>query len=109
MICTRQIFCDSPDDAPFDLADTLEDISRNGQLPGYEVSQRFYEIGLPAGLTELNRLCQERLCSKNRVKVPRAALKPAASSCFTSNYAEKLKVCTSVDSYRMPQSNSNFR
>jgi NDP-sugar pyrophosphorylase family protein len=60
MICTRQIFCDYPDDAPFDLADTLENLSRKGQLAGYEVSQRFYEIGSPAGLAELDRLLSER-------------------------------------------------
>ena len=60
MICTRQIFCDSPSDAPFDLADTLEQLSRNGQLAGYEVSQRFYEIGSPASLAELDRVLSER-------------------------------------------------
>jgi N-acetyl-alpha-D-muramate 1-phosphate uridylyltransferase len=56
MICTRQIFDDSPSDVPFDLADTLENLSRNGQLAGYEVSQRFYEIGSLAGLADLDRL-----------------------------------------------------
>ena len=56
MICTRQIFDGSPNAVPFDLADTLEDLSRKGQLAGYEVNQRFYEIGSPAGLAELDRL-----------------------------------------------------
>jgi len=56
MICTRQIFDDSPNDILFDLADTLEDLSRTGQLAGHEVNQRFYEIGSPAGLAELDRL-----------------------------------------------------
>jgi NDP-sugar pyrophosphorylase family protein len=56
MICTRQIFDDSPSDVPFDLADTLEALSRNGELAGHEVHQRFYEIGSPAGLAELDRL-----------------------------------------------------
>jgi N-acetyl-alpha-D-muramate 1-phosphate uridylyltransferase len=56
MICTRQIFDDSPNDVPFDLADTLENLSRIGQLAGHEVNQRFYEIGSPAGLSELDRL-----------------------------------------------------
>ena len=55
MICTRQIFFDSPVEAPFDLADTLEHLSRNGQLAGYEVNRRFYEIGSPTGLAELDR------------------------------------------------------
>jgi NDP-sugar pyrophosphorylase family protein len=56
MICTRQVFDHYGDDVSFDLADTLEDLSRNGQLAGYEVYQRFYEIGSPAGLAELDRL-----------------------------------------------------
>ena len=34
-----------PDDEPFDLADVYRDLSRAGQLAGYEVRHRFYEIG----------------------------------------------------------------
>jgi NDP-sugar pyrophosphorylase family protein len=60
MICTRQIFDGSPDGVSFDLADTLEDLSRRGELAGYEVNQRFYEIGSPAGLVELDRLLSDR-------------------------------------------------
>ena len=56
MICTRPIFEDSPRDVAFDLADTLENLSRTGQLAGLEVDQRFYEIGSHAGLAELDRL-----------------------------------------------------
>ena len=56
MICTRRIFDDSPDGVPFDLACILEDLSRRQQLAGYEVNQRFFEIGSPAGLAELDRL-----------------------------------------------------
>ena len=56
MVCTRQIFDHSPSDVPFNLADTLETLSRKGQLAGYEVYQRFYEIGSPSGLAELNLL-----------------------------------------------------
>ena len=63
MICTRRIFDGSPDGVSFDLADTLEDLSRRGQLAGYEVNQRFYEIGSPAGLAELDRLLSDDLRS----------------------------------------------
>ena len=63
MICTRQIFDDSANDVPFDLADTLEDLSRTGQLAGYEVKQRFYEIGSPAGLAELDQFLSDRRTS----------------------------------------------
>ncbi len=61
MICTRQIFDGSPEAVPFELADTLEKLSRKGQLAGHEVNQRFYEIGSPAGLAELDRLLSHRL------------------------------------------------
>jgi NDP-sugar pyrophosphorylase family protein len=60
MICTRQIFDAYADAVPFDLADTLEDLSRKGELAGYEVSQRFYEIGSPSGLAELDRVLSDR-------------------------------------------------
>ena len=56
MICSRQVFDDSPKDVPFDLAEALENLSRKGELAGHEVDQRFYEIGSPSGLAELNRL-----------------------------------------------------
>ena len=60
MICARQIFDDCPIDVPFDLADTLETLSRERQLAGHEVHQRFYEIGSHAGLAELDRLLSAR-------------------------------------------------
>ncbi|HVF71477.1 MAG TPA: nucleotidyltransferase family protein [Chthoniobacterales bacterium] len=41
-------------DEAFDLADVYRDLVANGQLAGYEVTQRFYEIGSPAGLAELD-------------------------------------------------------
>jgi NDP-sugar pyrophosphorylase family protein len=56
MICAKQIFDNSPRNVAFDLADTLENLSRTGQLAGLEVDQRFYEIGSHAGLAELDRL-----------------------------------------------------
>jgi NDP-sugar pyrophosphorylase family protein len=60
MICTRQIFDDSPSGVPFDLAERLENLSRKGELAGYEVHQRFFEIGSPAGLAELDRLLSDQ-------------------------------------------------
>ena len=50
MICSRQVFDDSPEDVPFDLAEALENLSRKGELAGHEVDQRFYEIGSPVRL-----------------------------------------------------------
>ena len=40
----------------FDLAKVLQQLLKQGQLAGYEVRERFYEIGSHAGLTELEAL-----------------------------------------------------
>ena len=40
----------------FDLADIYSALATQGKLVGYEVHSRFYEIGSPAGLCELNLL-----------------------------------------------------
>jgi|SRR5271154_2391323 NDP-sugar pyrophosphorylase family protein len=37
---------------PFDLADLYRDLAQHGRLAGFEVHERFYEIGSPAGLRE---------------------------------------------------------
>jgi NDP-sugar pyrophosphorylase family protein len=44
-----------PDDRPFDLADVMSRLVREKQLAGFEVRERFYEIGSPAGLAELEK------------------------------------------------------
>lgn len=48
-------FASRPADVAFDLADVLEDLSRRGQLAGYETRTPFHEIGSPAGLIETER------------------------------------------------------
>lgn len=40
----------------FDLASLYQQLVVKNQLTGYEVTQRFYEIGSPEGLTELDHL-----------------------------------------------------
>ena len=45
-----------PRDAVVDLAAVQTDLCRRGQLSGYEMRQRFYEIGSHAGLAELEAL-----------------------------------------------------
>jgi NDP-sugar pyrophosphorylase family protein len=42
-----------PADESFDIADVYRKLAAEGRLAGYEVTQRFYEIGSPAGLAEL--------------------------------------------------------
>ena len=43
-------------DESFDLAELLESLSRRQQLAGFEVEERFYEVGSPSGLRELDQL-----------------------------------------------------
>jgi NDP-sugar pyrophosphorylase family protein len=44
---------------PFDLATVQELLVTRGELAGFEVFERFYEIGSPEGLAELEaHLCQ---------------------------------------------------
>ena len=44
----------------FDLAALLGDLSRNNQLAGFEVTERFYEIGSPQGLADLEHYLETR-------------------------------------------------
>ena len=47
-------------DQPFDLAEVMGRLVREKHLAGYEVAERFYEIGSPAGLAELETLLQSK-------------------------------------------------
>ncbi len=49
-----------PADKPFDLAEVMGELVREKQLAGYEVHERFYEMGSPAGLAELESLLQSK-------------------------------------------------
>ena len=49
-------FDDWPADEPFDLADVMQRLVARKQLAGFEVTQRFYEIGSHEGLAELEAL-----------------------------------------------------
>jgi NDP-sugar pyrophosphorylase family protein len=50
-----------PTGVPFDLAEVYRDLAACGQLAGYEVQNRFYEIGSPAGLTETDSYLSAKL------------------------------------------------
>ena len=52
-IFRRELFDDMPD--VFDLAKLLHGLSVQGRLAGFEVTERFYEIGSPQGLSDLER------------------------------------------------------
>jgi MurNAc alpha-1-phosphate uridylyltransferase len=45
-----------PTDAPSDLAELYQQLLSRNDLAGYEITQRFYEIGSPEGLAETRAL-----------------------------------------------------
>jgi NDP-sugar pyrophosphorylase family protein len=47
-------------DQTFDLAEVMGKLVHEKQLAGYEVRERFYEMGSPAGLAELETLLQSK-------------------------------------------------
>jgi NDP-sugar pyrophosphorylase family protein len=54
----RQLFDDTTPEV-FDLAAKLHDLSLEGRLAGFEVDHRFYEVGSPAGLHDLEHYLEE--------------------------------------------------
>ncbi len=58
-VLSRAVVERVPADGVSDLADLTRDLSREGQLAGYEVSERFYEAGSPQGLADLERYLSE--------------------------------------------------
>jgi len=48
-----RVFDIVPADRPTDLADVVHDLLARDQLAGYEVPARFYEVGTPEGIAEL--------------------------------------------------------
>jgi NDP-sugar pyrophosphorylase family protein len=51
----RQAFDPVPADRPSDLAELYRDLLGRGELASFEIKERFYEIGSPAGLEELRQ------------------------------------------------------
>lgn len=47
---------DVPREGKYDLADVFRSLSERGELGGYLVNERFYEIGSPTGLRDLEAL-----------------------------------------------------
>lgn len=52
-----------PDGKAFDLADVYRDLIDRNQLAGFEVERRFYEIGSPKGLAELDAILRSQQLS----------------------------------------------
>ena len=56
LVLSRKLLADRiPADTVVDLADVLHRLSREGQLAGHEVTERFYEVGSPAGIEDFSR------------------------------------------------------
>ncbi len=55
-VFNKRAFDEWPDDQPFDLAAVMTRLVERQQMAGWEVRERFYEIGSHAGLEELNVL-----------------------------------------------------
>jgi NDP-sugar pyrophosphorylase family protein len=52
-----------PEGKAFDLADLYRDLIGRNELAGFEVEQRFYEIGSPEGLAELDAMLRSQQLS----------------------------------------------
>jgi NDP-sugar pyrophosphorylase family protein len=50
----REAFLNLPENEIYDLATLYQDLLAQDQLAAYEVPERFYEIGSPAGIQELS-------------------------------------------------------
>jgi N-acetyl-alpha-D-muramate 1-phosphate uridylyltransferase len=59
-ILSAQVFAPYPDDLALDLADVYARLVADKQMAAYEVKQRFYEIGSPKGLAELDSLLRDK-------------------------------------------------
>ena len=55
-VLTATALAGRPRDRPFDRAEVYQQLAAEGRLAGYEVRQRFYEIGSREGLRELDEL-----------------------------------------------------
>jgi NDP-sugar pyrophosphorylase family protein len=55
----REAFYGFPKDQVVDLSDVQKALLERGELAGYEMTQRFYEVGSHAGLQELDRLLRK--------------------------------------------------
>ena len=58
-------FAACPRDTVVDLATVQAELCRRGKLAGFEMHDRFYEIGSPAGLAELDGLLKKRTETPN--------------------------------------------
>jgi NDP-sugar pyrophosphorylase family protein len=59
-VLTAPVLARQPEGKPFDLATVYTDLSKRGELAGFEVKERFYEIGSFSGLKEAEEYLTSR-------------------------------------------------
>ncbi len=59
-IFKASVFADHASGGKFDLADVQRDLVAQDRMAGYEVRERFYEVGSHAGLAELSALLSKK-------------------------------------------------
>jgi NDP-sugar pyrophosphorylase family protein len=59
-VLSEEAFAPFAEENVFDLADLYQRLVENGEMAAFEVTQRFYEIGSPGGLAELEQLLRRR-------------------------------------------------
>ena len=62
-VLSAEAFSGWTDNKAFDLADVYRDLIARHELAGHEIKQRFYEIGSPGGLAELDALLRSQQLS----------------------------------------------
>jgi NDP-sugar pyrophosphorylase family protein len=63
-VLSHHVFSGHGDNQTFDLADIYTDLIARNELAGFEVTERFYEIGSPDGLAELDAMLRQQQLSK---------------------------------------------
>jgi len=61
---TPAIFDGRAPDRGFDLAEVFQELTLQGQLAGYEIHQRFFEIGSHAGLQSTERYIRDKAAAR---------------------------------------------
>jgi len=59
-ILSAQALLSKPAGVSFDLADVYADLLKRGQLAGFEVATRFYEIGSHSGIADTDAYLRSR-------------------------------------------------
>lgn len=59
-ILPARVLTEKSSDEVFDLAEIYRALAASGELSGYEVTRRFYEIGTPRGLSETDTYLREK-------------------------------------------------